>query len=118
LNRLIQAAAAWYQAGAANLPRFPKCDAVDRVSREYTESQNIALEFVNECCAKADGERVSGKELYAEFVKWRRDGGVMKPEGKQAFFKALQDGGYAKSEYGHLPFFEGLKLGKTETPAA
>ncbi len=109
LYRLIQAAKAWYQADAANLPRFPPCSAVDRASREYTESQNIALEFVNERCEVADGERVSGKELYAAFVQRSRDGGVMKPIGKQAFFKALQDAGFEKYRTNGVSCFKGIK---------
>jgi putative DNA primase/helicase len=109
LHRLIQEARAWYAADAANLPRFPPCPAVDRESKEYTESQNIALEFVSERCERVDGERVSGKELYEAFVQWRI-AGKNKPEKNQAFYKALQDGGFEKIDYRHTPVFMGLRL--------
>ncbi|WP_202966420.1 primase-like DNA-binding domain-containing protein, partial [Treponema endosymbiont of Eucomonympha sp.] len=111
LNRLIQEAKAWYQADAENQPRFPPCSAVDRESKAYTESQNIALEFVNECCEVADGERVPGKDIYSPaYTEWCKKSGA-RPVGKQVFFKALQDGGFSMKEgSGHARVFERLRL--------
>ena len=68
---------------------FPPCKAVDEMSAEYLESEDLVGRWENERTEKAEGNVTSVADLYQDFKKWADGEGVHKIMSKNVFGEHL-----------------------------
>jgi putative DNA primase/helicase len=84
LSLLIFLAGEYYREGGG--PRaFPACKAVDEMSREYMESEDLVGRYVAERTEAAAGREEKAADLYADFGKWEDSEGIRKKMSRNKF---------------------------------
>jgi len=76
--------------------KFVESKICEEEVQKYVRDQNTALRFFDERCVIDEEGRLTGKDLYAEYLTFCRDEGIKTPFGKNRFLKTLEMAGASK----------------------
>ena len=87
-------------------------DSLRSVVVQYRESNDVVLQFFNERCERAEGEKIKAKDLYQAFKVWAKSNGEFVLSARK--FNAEMDRHsdlYERRNVLHgFPFYWGIKL--------
>ena len=89
---------------------FPPCEAVDRASAEYMESEDLVGRWVKERTEAAEGSETSGADLYKDFEKWAGEEGIRKVMSRNKFGEHLSVIIPEKKRVNNKWYYTGVRL--------
>jgi putative DNA primase/helicase len=91
--------------------------AVQSATKDYLETEDDVLSWVNDCCTEDPPARTSSAELYASWKDWADRTGRKGGAGSQkAFSQALEDKSYQKDRTRKGAIFLGLRVRPRDAP--
>lgn len=80
---IVKGAVMWYMAG------LQPPDSVLAAGAAYREEQDRVGQFIDECCERQEGAKVSLKQLYLMYVQWTKNNGYT-PLGRNKFADSVE----------------------------